>query len=168
MTGPRPGWVWCALVGYLLCLGWLTLSPVDAVPGYDALNLRPGHSISRQITDPVNPWQHRLWYVVGNTLMFVPLVILLRGWFRWSFSATLVVVLGLSLSIELAQYLLRHGRVADIDDVLLNVTGAVAALMGIAVIHALLDTRRRWERDLRAQPERCPGAHRSELSEGER
>jgi glycopeptide antibiotics resistance protein len=72
---------------------------------------------------------------IANAAMFLPLGIC----FRFSFpSATLakavVAGCGLSLFIELAQWLINSGRVVDIDDVIVNTAGTLigAALYTLA------------------------------------
>lgn len=62
--------------------------------------------------------------LVGNVLLFVPCGVLLgylrRGRSWW----ILGIALAVSGIVEAAQYIRRTGRVADINDVLLNVAGA--------------------------------------------
>lgn len=71
------------------------------------------------------PWTF-VYHVAGNLIWFVPLGLLLpmlapqaNGW------RVLLAGAGLSLGIEIAQYLLGTGY-ADVDDVLLNALGALA------------------------------------------
>lgn len=128
--------MWIGLFGYLVLLGVATLSPVDAVPGYDAVNLRPGDSIYRQVIDPINSVQVRAGYFLGNLLLFAPLVIFLRGWFRWPPLAVLATATVGSMAIEVTQYAMRQGRVADVDDVVLNVGGAALVLVIVDLVRA--------------------------------
>lgn len=84
-------------------------------------NLVPGRTIVEELTSG-NPLG--LFNVVGNVALFVPL-----GWLlvlsttRRHLVVAVVTGVGLSVIIELAQSLI--GRVSDIDDVILNGTGAV-------------------------------------------
>ena len=66
-----------------------------------------------------------IYHVAGNILWFVPLGVMLRRWVpgrRWYHA--LLMGLGLSLVVETLQFLLGTGM-PDIDDVLLNILGAV-------------------------------------------
>lgn len=89
----------------------------------------PGQTIRAQLTG-----DHALgvFNVLGNVAMFVPL-----GWLgvlvaeRYRFLAAVIAGVGLSAAIEVVQSFV--GRIADIDDVILNgaggVLGACAALL---------------------------------------
>lgn len=66
-----------------------------------------------------------IYHVGGNLIWFVPLGILLPGLSaRWSAARVLFGGAALSLLVECAQFLLGTG-ISDIDDVLLNVLGAL-------------------------------------------
>jgi len=70
----------------------------------------------------------------GNFILFVPLGILLPlVWRRLRFWNGLLVALAMSVGIELAQYLTRpwSNRLADVNDVILNVAGAC---LGLALV----------------------------------
>ena len=68
----------------------------------------------------------------GNLLLFIPLGFLLPLiWRRLRFGQGLSIALGVSIGIELLQYLSRmigSMRTADVNDVILNVVGAGAGL----------------------------------------
>ena len=67
----------------------------------------------------------------GNLLLFVPLGFLLPlVWRRLRFANGLLIALAVSVGIELAQYLSRpwSNRLADVNDVILNVLGACLGL----------------------------------------
>jgi glycopeptide antibiotics resistance protein len=73
----------------------------------------------------------------GNFILFVPLGILLPlVWRRLRFWNGLLAALALSVSIELAQYVTRpwSNRLADVNDVILNVLGAA---LGLALVSLL-------------------------------
>ncbi|MBC6608751.1 VanZ family protein [Hymenobacter sp. BT188] len=67
--------------------------------------------------------------LVGNVLLFVPVPFVLCWLFKIKRSATLIYCcLGLSVFIEAIQYAGKLG-VADIDDVILNTSGAAIAIL---------------------------------------
>jgi glycopeptide antibiotics resistance protein len=73
----------------------------------------------------------------GNFILFVPLGILLPlVWRRLRFWNGLLVALALSIGIELAQYLTRpwSNRLADVNDVILNVGGACLGLALVSLV----------------------------------
>ena len=74
----------------------------------------------------------------GNVALFIPLGILLPlVWRRLRFWNGLLVATGVSVSIELLQYLSRGwggNRLADVNDVILNVAGAC---LGLALVSLL-------------------------------
>src|SRR6476661_10898815 len=70
----------------------------------------------------------------GNFILFVPLGILLPlVWRRLRFWNGLLAALAISVGIELTQYLTRpwSNRLADVNDVILNVAGAC---LGLALV----------------------------------
>ncbi|GAA0932187.1 VanZ family protein [Pseudonocardia zijingensis] len=114
----------------VLCVGGiLVVTMLRATAGTGVTNLYPGRTIGEQLTG-----DHALglFNVLGNIAMFVPL-----GWLvalvapRRRLVGAAVVGVGLSATIEIVQ--LFVGRIADIDDVLLNGTGAVLGA-GVALI----------------------------------
>ncbi|WP_405997383.1 VanZ family protein [Streptomyces sp. NBC_00829] len=68
---------------------------------------------------------------VANAAMFLPLGICFRFAFtRANLSTAAIAGCGLSLIIELAQWMMNAGRVVDIDDVIVNTAGAfIGALL---------------------------------------
>ena len=85
-----------------------------------------------------------VWQILTGNLAVVALFVL--GWSRshyWlRFLPPRVRCLLLSTGIEIAQYSL--GRVADIDDIILNTTGALAGgLLGALISVMVLSARRR-------------------------
>ncbi|GAA1899377.1 hypothetical protein GCM10009716_06510 [Streptomyces sodiiphilus] len=80
--------------------------------------------------------------LTANALMFVPLPALVRTSFgRASVTQTLLACIGLSAFIELTQWLQSAGRVADVDDLLLN---SVGATVGTVIHLAAAGTVYRW------------------------
>lgn len=119
-------------VGYLAAMLYVVLFPLpwrpdDARLVAASVNLVPARTIMGIIRD-----FHGLiiQQIMGNVVMFVPLgflLPLLDARYR-RFAATAAVVLAVSLGIELAQLALLLAlaarRSVDVDDVILNVTGA--------------------------------------------
>ena len=73
----------------------------------------------------------------GNVMLFFPLGILLPlVWMRLRFWSGLQVAIAVSVSIEFVQYLSRawSNRTADVNDVILNVSGAS---LGLALVFLL-------------------------------
>lgn len=69
-----------------------------------------------------------MYNVIGNILLFVPFGYFVSGYIRASkVSHILAVSIISSLTVEVVQ--LQIGRSFDIDDVLLNVTGAIAGFL---------------------------------------
>jgi glycopeptide antibiotics resistance protein len=62
----------------------------------------------------------------GNIVLFIPMTFIFASIFRiYKLSAILILSFLLSFAIELLQYIFEVGY-ADVDDILLNVTGAAA------------------------------------------
>lgn len=109
----------------------LTLQPVQPPPGLEVLpNFVPLHTLAIYLNHTDSPfWMGQF---AGNLLLLLPLGLLgpiavpaMNGWIR-----VLVVALVVSLAIEVAQLWIPN-RMADVDDVLLNVIGA---LLGYAIL----------------------------------
>jgi glycopeptide antibiotics resistance protein len=80
---------------------------------------------------------------LANILLFIPLGILVSA-LAWRLPAVLCLGLGLSLCIEVTQYLLDIGRTADVNDVMENTLGT---LLGWLVVYALSRRMRRITRE---------------------
>jgi glycopeptide antibiotics resistance protein len=64
--------------------------------------------------------------LIGNILLFVPIAFIFVSLFRiYKLSTILILSFLLSFAIELLQYVFEVGY-ADVDDIMLNVTGAAA------------------------------------------
>jgi glycopeptide antibiotics resistance protein len=93
------------------------------------VNLVPGATIVAVFGhDPGNAFDNLL----GNVLLFVPLGFLGVLALRRRVAAVTAVACGLSVVIEVSQFLLGH-RWADIDDVLLNTTGAFLGALAATI-----------------------------------
>ena len=78
------------------------------------------------------------YHEAGNMIWFVPLGMLLgRKRPLWQAAA---VGAGVSLALELAQWILRTG-VTDVDDVLLNALGALLGAAAVRLYHSLRGRR---------------------------
>jgi glycopeptide antibiotics resistance protein len=113
------------LVGFSVLLAKLTLNPSPASEALTHSNLRPGDSLRTYFTT-YEPLQ-ALKQVGGNVLLGVPFGVLVpvvapaaRGMLR-VLALTAVVM----LCVELVQGSLVTGRAFDIDDVIMNTTGAL-------------------------------------------
>jgi glycopeptide antibiotics resistance protein len=138
------------LVGAILAVLVVTL-PAGPLPDELAtersLNLAPGVEITRSL-NLVNR-NLGLLNVLGNIAMFVPIGFLaVLGLRTGVVSATLLGFVFSGL-VESVQYAL--GRVADVDDILLNTTGALLGA-GTAVIARGIATFHRRRQGPRARP----------------
>ena len=105
-------------------LGWILYLLLD--PGnnpIDGLNLEPFDTLRRQYA--FQSQRVFLQQVIGNIGLLLPFGLLAVMWGK-SLVRTLFYVAFGSVVIEAVQYSLPIGRVADIDDVILNVLGGLA------------------------------------------
>lgn len=113
----------------------LALTLLGSATGTGVPNLIPGWTVSQQLTNPRHPLG--VGNVVGNVAMFVPL-----GWLlalvirRRRILIAAIVGFGLSALIEVVQWF--TGRISDIDDLILNGSGAV---LGACVAMLILAAR---------------------------
>lgn len=139
--GLRPA-LWAALATSVVVIGVITLGSAvtGEFGGQSGVSLVPFQEIQRGLNNRgTSSWTN----VVGNVALFMPLgfaiACLARSgfWARWLLAALSGFVL--STAIEITQY--SFGRVADIDDVILNTSGALAgglvgALVAVTVIRS--------------------------------
>jgi glycopeptide antibiotics resistance protein len=142
------------LVAFSAVLARLTLTPSPASDGLAGSNLRPGHSLRQYAQDYT--FLAACKQVGGNLLLGAPFGILLPllvpG--RMRLVRVFVVTLLVMSLVELAQGAVVEGRAFDVDDVILNTTGA---LLGYAFLGRRLSRslRRRTEpRPARVRPSR--------------
>ncbi|MCT4351830.1 VanZ family protein [Streptomyces sp. Je 1-79] len=138
-----------ALVGmtaFAIVLARLTLNASPASVPLTHSNLTPGSSIRAYLQQP--GFVDTVKQLGGNVALGVPFGILLpllsrrtRGPLRVCLLAVVTMLL-----VELVQGALITGRAFDIDDVLLNTTGALLGylLIGRRLGHAVHPRRRRW------------------------
>ncbi|MEU7116097.1 VanZ family protein [Streptomyces sp. NPDC046182] len=135
-----------AMVAFGVVLARLTLQPSPASEMLTHDNLRPGDSIRAYLGQPA--FRDTVKQLGGNILLGVPFGLLLpvvsprsRG-----FVKVALLTVATMLLVELIQGALITGRAFDIDDVLLNTTGALLgyALVGRRMGRAVYPRRRRW------------------------
>ncbi|MEW1930214.1 VanZ family protein [Streptomyces sp. NPDC088360] len=133
-------------VAFAVMLARLTLEPSVASEPLTHSNLRPGDSIRDYLAQPA--FRDTVKQLGGNIVLGLPFGMLLpvlvpraRGLLRVIAATALVMLL-----VELAQGFLVTGRAFDIDDVLLNTTGAVLGylLIGRRLGRAVHPRRRHW------------------------
>jgi glycopeptide antibiotics resistance protein len=114
-----------AMVAFAAVLARLTLEPSPASVPLTHSNLHPGRSLRAYVEQP--GLRDAVKQIGGNVLLGVPFGILLpvlspgtRGLLRVCLVTALVM-----LAVELVQGALITGRAFDIDDVILNTTGAL-------------------------------------------
>jgi glycopeptide antibiotics resistance protein len=116
------------IVGYVAVIALLALTSRRGTSD----TLTPNYVPLDSIRDLLSGSSTRVAVVnnlIGNLLLFAPLAVLLRLLVIRSSPWTLVTVLAGSVFVELIQGLgVPDGRQANVDDVLLNVTGAALAL----------------------------------------
>lgn len=149
---PLPARVLVMLVAFALMvvfaaqLSRATLQPSAASEALTHTNLRPGDSIREYLGQPA--FRDTVRQLGGNILLGVPFGILLpvlaqpaRGLLRATAATALVMLL-----VELVQGTLVTGRAFDIDDVILNSTGALLGylLLGRRLGRAVHPRRRHW------------------------
>nr|WP_246564805.1 VanZ family protein [Streptomyces roseirectus] len=134
-TGPRPlplflripamAVGFAVLVAFGALLARLTLEPSPASVPLVHTNLRPGHSLRAYLDQP--ELRDAVRQIGGNVLLGVPFGILVpvvapraRGIVK-----VLLLTAVVMLAVEFAQGALVTGRAFDIDDVILNTTGAL-------------------------------------------
>ncbi len=135
-----------AMVAFAAVLAKLTLEPSAASEPMTHSNLRPGDSIRDYLAQPA--FRDTLKQLGGNVLLGVPFGVLLpvlvpraRGLVRVAVVTALVMLL-----VELVQGALITGRAFDVDDVLLNTSGALLGylLLGRRLGRAVHPRRHHW------------------------
>ncbi|WP_458086845.1 VanZ family protein [Streptomyces malaysiensis] len=134
------------MVGFAAALAKATLVPSPDSVDLVHTNLHPGRSLRTYIDQPA--FRDTVKQIGGNVLLGAPFGVLLpmlvprtRGAVRVAVVTALVMV-----AVETVQGLIVEGRAFDIDDLILNTTGA---LLGYVVVgrrlgHALYPRRRHW------------------------
>ncbi|ELS58668.1 putative Integral membrane protein [Streptomyces viridochromogenes Tue57] len=117
------------MVAFAVVLAKLTLQPSPASEALTHTNLRPGRSLRAYLGRP--ELRDAVRQIGGNLLLGVPFGILVpvlaprtRGILR-----VLLLTATVMLLVEFAQGALVRGRAFDIDDVILNTTGALVGYL---------------------------------------
>ncbi|CAL9345354.1 hypothetical protein SUDANB6_00355 [Streptomyces sp. enrichment culture] len=117
------------MVAFAVVLARLTLHPSPASEPLTHTNLRPGRSLEAYLDRPA--LRDAVRQIGGNLLLGVPFGVLVpvvaprtRGLLHVLLPTALVMLL-----VELAQGALVTGRAFDVDDVILNTTGALAGYL---------------------------------------
>ncbi|MBA2810798.1 VanZ family protein [Streptomyces sp. KM273126] len=128
-----------AMVAFAAVLARLTLQPSPASEALTHSNLHPGRSLEAYLNQPA--LRDAVKQIGGNILLGVPFGVLLpmlapgtRGILRVPVLTAMVMLL-----VELVQGAMITGRAFDIDDVILNTTGALLGyvLLGRRLGHAV-------------------------------
>ncbi|WP_246201369.1 VanZ family protein [Streptomyces alboniger] len=134
------------MVAFGVVLTRLTLEPSAASEALTHSNFKPGDSIRDYLAQPA--FRDTVKQIGGNILLGVPFGLLLpvlfpraRGLVRVAVVTALTMVL-----VELAQGAFVTGRTFDIDDVILNTTGALLGylVLGRRLGRAVHPRRRHW------------------------
>lgn len=117
------------LVGFAAVLAELTLTPSPASAEIAGANLRPGHSLRQYAEDYT--FLAACKQVGGNVLMGAPFGLLLPVLVPRRFRMLRVMVLTIVMMtvVELAQGAIVEGRAFDVDDVIMNTSGAFLAYL---------------------------------------
>ncbi|MEU3897330.1 VanZ family protein [Streptomyces sp. NPDC045251] len=117
------------MVAFAVVLARLTLHPSPASEALTHTNMRPGSSLRAYLDQPA--LRDAVKQIGGNLLLGVPFGVLVplvaprtRGLLR-----VLLLTAVVMLMVEFAQGALVTGRAFDIDDVILNTTGALAGYL---------------------------------------
>nr|WP_256361710.1 VanZ family protein [Streptomyces sp. TRM70350] len=117
------------MVAFAVVLARLTLQPSPASEALTHSNLRPGSSLRAYLDQP--ELRDAVKQIGGNLLLGVPFGVLVpvlapraRGILR-----VLLLTAVVMLAVELAQGAMVTGRAFDVDDVILNTTGALAGYL---------------------------------------
>ncbi|MBS7224590.1 MAG: VanZ family protein [Clostridiaceae bacterium] len=134
-----------ALLGCIFSLIYLTILwifPIQFPPDHYFLNLRPFSWVHETYLMGMEKMLEQLFL---NIAMFIPYGLLLplamlklRHWYR-----TGLAVLGTTVSIEIVQYFI--GRSADIDDVIMNLTGGLLGFALFTLLRRLFHKQNWWK-----------------------
>ncbi len=131
------------LAAYLAALAVLVFVPLGRPMDLgDRLNLDPFATIERAIQ--LGPRSVAFRLMLGNVAAFLPLGMLLPLALRtrWQLGLVAIVALGLSAAIELGQLTVSVGlglayRSTDVDDVILNVLGALLGYSAFGFVRGI-------------------------------
>ena len=131
--------VWsAAIVGWAAAVAYITLvAGITTSTGSRPVELVPGGGIVQLLTDSVSV-EVPLVQIGGNAVLFAPFGVLLA--LRHSISITRCIGWAAlaSVAIEATQFAFALGRVASVDDVLVNTLGAVAGFALVRVVQYVM------------------------------
>jgi len=137
-----------AMGAVAVVLAPLTLQPSPASESLIHSNMRPGRSLHAYLAQPA--LRDAVKQIGGNLLLGLPFGVLLPVLAPWArgLLRVLLITATVMLLVELVQGALITGRAFDIDDVLLNTTGALVGylLLGRRLGRAVHPRRRRRAR----------------------
>ncbi|MEE4545480.1 VanZ family protein [Streptomyces sp. V4-01] len=135
-----------AMVAFAVALAKVTLVPSPASVDLIHTNLRPGASIRAYLDQPET--RDTVKQIGGNILLGVPFGVLLPMLFPRARGLLRVVVITalVMVAVEAIQGAIVEGRAFDIDDVILNTSGALLGylLLGRRLGRALHPRRHHW------------------------
>jgi glycopeptide antibiotics resistance protein len=137
---------WALFGAYLIVLVTLTFFPFDGFHGTDPVDLRLQAFRTIHFALKKGLGSREFTVLIGNLVAFVPLGLLLPQMIgRRSVALVLLAALALSVAIEAGQLAVSMAlgfayRTADIDDVIVNVTGAALGYL-IYVLVTVIWTR---------------------------
>ena len=137
---------WALFGAYLIVLLFLTFFPFNGLSGTDPVDLRLQAFRTIHFALKKGPGSREFTVLVGNLVAFVPLGLLLPQMIgRRSLLLVVAAGLALSLAVEAGQLAVSVAlgfayRTADIDDVIVNVAGALLGYL-IYVLVTTLWTR---------------------------
>ncbi|WP_367903411.1 VanZ family protein [Paenibacillus sp. PL2-23] len=125
---------WILYILYLFVLfKYLVLDRLHFYGGNRSYNLIPFDSISQYLNNK-EKYNNNIWFMnlVGNLIMLMPFGVLLPMLYSElrKLRIFIVLLLGINLSIEIGQYMMGLGSF-DVDDVILNASGALAVYLFI-------------------------------------
>jgi glycopeptide antibiotics resistance protein len=134
-----------AMVAFAAALARLTLEPSPASEALTHNNLHPGRSLHAYLSQPA--LRDAVKQIGGNLLLGVPFGVLLPMLAPQTRGVLRVVLLtaAVMLLVELVQGAFITGRAFDVDDVILNTTGALVGylILGRRLGRAVHPRRRR-------------------------
>ncbi|MBP1988856.1 VanZ family protein [Paenibacillus eucommiae] len=95
--------------------------------GIRSLNLIPFASIVDMLLDATLDWMRLAQNLLGNIVLFMPLGVFLALLYKKALKSVLLCGLGLSLLLEIIQFVFILGS-SDVDDIILNAAGTAAGL----------------------------------------
>lgn len=123
----------------LVAIAALTLTPLADPVDAHGVNLR----LMEGLLHPRGSLALNAVRVGANVALFLPVGALLPVWRpQMGLLATTVAGASFSLAVEILQFLLRTGRISDINDVVLNTAGVCLGGCGTAAVRHLLAKRR--------------------------